>query len=253
MADKPDIMSKVTTQFHSATFRLLGLEPRVSSAAVAEIEGVERRLGFRLPPSVREWYCYENAVGILARYSNDDWPIRLREFAISEWGEHRLIRFKNENQGVCVWAVMLDGSDDPPVVVDVDSNGAQWNMQAPTFSAYVYSCVWDYTLVLGQPALVQAQNGPLSSEGAERLRSQFTEQSPTFGWPGSAQHRFVGKDHAVLIWAGEGQADWFVGAADARALESALRSVWNIDAVGPSFYDCSEIGRAVLEKIRSGA
>jgi hypothetical protein len=36
-------------------------------------------------------------------------------------------------------------------------------------------------------------------------------------------------------------------------LESALRAVWDLDHVGPSFYDCSEIGQSVLEKIGSGA
>src|SRR5437868_559831 len=123
--------------FHSATFRLLGIEPQVSAAAISEVEHAERRLGFQLPSSVRQWYCNADAIGILARYSNDDWPISLREFAVKEWKTHRLLPFKNENQGVCIWAIMLDGSDDPPVYVDVDSNGVQWNMQAPTFSAYV--------------------------------------------------------------------------------------------------------------------
>jgi len=36
---------------------------------------------------------------------------------------HRLVPIRHENQGVCVWAVELDGSDNPPVWVDVDSNG----------------------------------------------------------------------------------------------------------------------------------
>jgi hypothetical protein len=246
--------------FHSATFRLLGFESRLAVAAVSEVESVEHRLGFRLPASVREWYSYENAIDILARHSNDDRPIPVREFAVTEWDGQRLLPFKIENQGVCVWVVMLDGSDDPPVFVDVDSNGAQWNMQAPTFSAYIYACVWDYAFVLGQPGLVQAQNRQLSPEGYSRLQALFSEQPPTFGWPGSTQRRFAGKDHALLIWDsvgedvwdGEGQADWFVGAHDATSLESALRALWGIDEVGQSFYDCSSIGKSVLQRIKSG-
>jgi hypothetical protein len=238
------------TQFHAPTFRLLGVQPRVSSTAVSEVEVAERRLSFRLPASVREWYCNENAVELLARYSNDDPPITPREFAVREWNGQQLIPFKNENQGVCVWAFILDGSADPPVFVDVDSGGAQWEFMAPTFSGYVYSCVWDYAIVLNQPALVQAQNGPLSAQGVARLRDLFTEQVPTFGWPGGTQRRFVGKDRAILIWDGPGQADWFVGARDAASLESALRAVWDIDAVGGSFYDCSVVGRSVLEKLK---
>src|SRR5262245_47167949 len=135
------------TRFHSTTFQLLGIEPQMSPAAQSEVEQAERRLGFELPASVREWYCEEKAIDSLAKYSNQDWPIPLREFAVKEWKTHRLLPFKYENQGVCTWAIFLDGSDDPPVYVDVDSHGTQWNMQAPTFSAYVHACVWDYAFV----------------------------------------------------------------------------------------------------------
>ncbi|HTU90431.1 MAG TPA: hypothetical protein VMF69_10180 [Gemmataceae bacterium] len=172
---------------------------------------------------------------------------------MKEWKTQRLLPFKYENQGVCEWAIVLDGSDDSPVYVDVDSNGAQWNMQAPTFTAYVYACVWDYVFVLDQPGLVQAQNKPLSSEAIDELRRRFSEQPRTFGWPGRTQHRFAGKDQALLIWSGEDQADWFVGARDAKSLESALRAVWNIDGVGQWLWECSEIGKAVLDKIKGGA
>jgi len=210
-------------------------------------------LGIRLPPSVRDWYCNEEAIDILAKYSNQDPPIPLEKFAVTEWNSLRLLPFKYENQGVCTWSILLDGSDDPPVYVDVDSDGKQWNMQATTFSAYVYACVWDYASVMDQPALVQAQNEPLSEEAVGELRRQFSQHPPTFGWPGSTQHRFAGKECAILIWAAEGQADWFVGAREAKSLETALRAVWNVDNVGLALYDCSDIGKAVLEKIRGGA
>ena len=241
------------TPFHAATFRLLGIEPRISRTAVSECERAERRFGFRLPSSVREWYSYEDALDLLTRYSNQDWPIPVRKFATTEWNEYRLLPFKNENQGVCVWAILLDGSDDPPVYVDVDSNGAQWSVQAPTFTAHVYACVWDYLLVLDQAGLVQAQNEPLSTEAINELRRCFSEQARTFGWPGNTQHRFTGEDQAILIWSGEYQADWFVGARDEPSMESALRAIWNLDGVGQSLYDCSGLGKAVLERIDGGA
>jgi hypothetical protein len=239
--------------FHSATFRLLRSKPHVSSAARSDVDITERRLGFRFPASVREWYCNEEAIDILAKYSNQDPPIPLTEFAVTEWKSLRLLPFKYENQGVCTWSIVLDGSDDPPVYVDVDTDGAEWQPQAPTFSAYIYACVWDYVFVFDLAGLVQAQNEPLSTEALGQLRERFSEQPPTFGWPGSTQHRFVGKSQAILIWAGEDQADWFVGARDAKSLKSAVRTVWKVDDVGRSLYGCSEIGKAVLDRIRGGA
>lgn len=240
------------TTFHTATFRLLASEPQFSLSALSQVEEAERKLGFRLPASVREWYSNEEAIDILVKYSNQDPPIPLAKFAVTERNAHRLLPFKHENQGVCTWAIELDGSDNPPVYVDVDSHGAQWDMQAPTFSAYIYACVWDYAFVLDQRALVQAQNAPLSPEAVDQLRACFSQQPATWGWPGSTQHRFAGTDHAILIWAADDQADWFVGARDAKSLEAALRAVWNLDRVGHSFYDCSELGKTVLDRIRGG-
>jgi hypothetical protein len=241
------------TAFHSATFRLLRTEPRVSPVAVSQVEHVERRLGFQLPASVREWYRSGEAIEILAKYSNQDSPIPLKDFAVIEWQSLRLLPFKVENQGVCTWSIALDGSDDPPVYVDVDTDGAERQVQATKFSAYIYACVWDYFFVFDQPGLVQAQNEPLSAKALTHLREGFREQSPTFGWPGNTQHRFALDGQAVLIWAGEDQADWFVGAHDAKSLEAALRAVWSADNVGSSLYDCNEIGKAVLDRIRSEA
>ncbi len=206
----------------------------------------------RLPPSVREWYSYESALSVLAEHSNGDPPIPVLEFALTESTVGRLIPIRWENQGVCTWAIFLDGSDDPPVFVDVDSDGTEWQLLARKFSTYVYTCVWDYAVVLGRPGLVQAQNGPISSHALKALAGSFDDRPRTFGWPGSVQYRFAGSRHGVLIWSTEGQsADWFVGAADASSLESALHIVWDLDGVGKSFYDCSDIAKEVLAKLKA--
>lgn len=239
--------------YHTNTFRLLGAEPHSSSAAISDVACAEKRLGLRLPLSVREWYGYHEAIEILEKHSNQDPPIPIGEFTLSQWGAHRLLPFRIENQGVCIWSIVLDGSDDPPIYVDVDSTGTEWHLQAPTFSAYVYACVWDYKVVFGQPALAQAQNEPLSAEAIADLEMAFVAQPKTYGWPGSTQYRFAGNNHAVLIWAADGQADWFVGACDERSLESALRKVWQLNDVGKSFYDCSEIAKGVLARLRGQA
>ena len=181
---------------------------------------------------------------VLATHSNEDPPIPVREFSLDESTAGPLIPIRWENQGVCTWAILLDGSDDPPVMVDVDSDGTAWQPLAQKFSTYVYTCVWDYRIVMRQPALVQAQNGPLSPQALRALQGLFEERPRTSGWPGSAQYRFAGTQHGVLIWSTEDQqADWFVGAADVTSLESALRLVWDLDGVGESFYDGSGIAR----------
>lgn len=238
--------------YYASTFRLLRSEPRFTPAAHFAVERAERRLRFRLPASVREWYSNEDAIDILTEHSNCDQLIPLEKLKVIKWQRRRLLPFKIETEGVCIWSILLDETDDPPVLYDFDTDGAVWKPQAATFSAYVHACVWDYVMVLHQPLLVEAQNGPLSSEAFEHLWKAFAEQPPINGWPGDTQHRFEGKDCAILIWAEDRGSDWFVGARDAESLEAALRTIWDLDSVGQSLYDVGGIGKVVLERIRNG-
>lgn len=239
--------------YHTTTFRLLNSEPMTSVEMQATVQETERQLGISLPPSVREWYLCGDAMRILAEHSNQDPPIALREFAVFEWQSRHLLPIRHENQGVCTWAIALDGSEDPPVLVDVDSGGKEWQPQAPSFSAYVYSCVWDYRQVFGRPALIQAQNVALSRVALDGLRAAFSEELQTQGWPGDAQYRFTNGRAAILIWSAGRQADWFIASSDAATLEGALLAIWHLDSLGKSLYGCSEMGKAVLQKIRDKA
>jgi hypothetical protein len=146
-------------RFHAKTFDLLGIEPSVSPSAVDLLEQVEERIGCRLPASVREWYELRGACRLLLEHSNDDPAVDISDLGQPEGdsrgaGPHDLIAddlllFRWENQGVCAWAIRLDGSDDPPVVVDVDTQFRTWTRCADSFSQHVYSWVWDYASVMG--------------------------------------------------------------------------------------------------------
>lgn len=106
---------------------------------------------------------------------------------------HGALVLMAENQGVCDWVALLDGSADPPVLISVD--GAPWRMHARSFSAFVYSRVWDRL-----PA-VWALTGPtagLPADVLSRLRLEFIEGPETAGWPrGCTQHRFVRDEQRV--------------------------------------------------------
>jgi len=84
---------------------------------------------------VREWYEQEDACRLLLYYSNGDPLLEIAELCAPLHDTHRggphdlfargLLPFRFENQGVCVWAVQLSGSDDPPVVVDLEIRGQE--------------------------------------------------------------------------------------------------------------------------------
>lgn len=232
----PLASERLVNSFHSAAFELLERPLLRSPEAALEIVGTEQRIGFALPSSVREWYGYRGAVEILAKFSNDDPPIAVSSFTVTHWKSNRLIPFRNENQGVCVWAILLDGSEDPPVCVDVDSGGREWHVLASTFSAYVRTCIWDYKVVLQQAALLQAQGGPLSPVAVQQLESICRPEPMTRGWPGSTQYRFQGDGFAILIWSSEDQADWFLSGESEASLQEGRRAIAHIDKIGQAFY-----------------
>jgi len=93
----------------------------------------------------------------------------------------------------------------------------------------------------------------LSQPALAALSTTFDEEVRTHGWPGSTQFRFAGESGAILIWSSQDQADWFIAAATAGALKSMLTAIWLLDGVGKALYDCSEIGKIVLNEIRGKA
>lgn len=242
--------------FHARTLRLMNTAPTISPAAVKDLDAAEARIGRKLPESVREWYSLEGACTFLRKYSNDDPPLEVREFGLpltdtGGEGPHDLLAgglvvFRYENQGVCVWAFGLDGADDPPVYVDVDTQLETWTKCAPTFSAHLYAWMWDYAKVLTADLLVQAQNRAFSGAALGFLREEFDAGLETYGWPGQTQHRFSKEDQRLLIWASEDQADWWMTADSDRTLIALIEKVRYCDRVGERLWSNSERAESLL-------
>ncbi len=253
------LVSPLVLHYHAKSSELLGIVPVESAGAIQELQRVEQRIGRELPASVKQWYSQENACQLLLEYSNADPPLEISELGgplhdTSGGGPHDLLSrnllvFRYENQGVCIWAVQLDGSDDPAVLVDVDSQFKRWTRCADTFSEHVYSWIWDYALVLKQDRLVQAQNTPLSDQALKFLRSHFKTELMTRGWPANIQHRFYRSDQRILIWAGEDQADWWLTAGDNGSLIDLVRQIWDWDDVGKSLWSHHEPTQRLLREV----
>ena len=243
-------------RFHDETLKLLNIAPAVSPNAVSELDAVEARIGRKLPASVREWYSLDGAREILRQYSNNDWPLEIAEFGLvrhdtNGGGPHDLLArdlivFRYENQAVCVWAFKLDGSDDPPVSVDVDSQFKTWTQCAPTFSEHLYAAIWDHAMVLSGDLLIQAQHRPVSATAISFLKENFDTGPETYGWPGHTQYRFSKADQRLLIWASDDQADWWLSADREKSLKELGNKVRHCDQVGESFWSNSERAKSFI-------
>ena len=129
-------------QFHQRTFEFLGREPKISERQENALRALQRFLQVELPDAVIEWFSLEDATQLIRLNDDHVLPINSFEFKanplfgdnphwqvptyvgdrLSGWGardkyylDENLFLVIIENQGVCFWAVDLNGSRNPPV------------------------------------------------------------------------------------------------------------------------------------------
>lgn len=245
--------------YHEAALKFISPKPVISEASTKVLADRERALGICFPESIRAWYSLDGAVEILKRCSNEDHPVSLEKLGepAERWygaGTRDLLSkslpwIMAENQGVCNWAVQLDGTKDPPVVVEVNTApNEQWLPYAERFSEFIFSWIWDH---LPRAAFCEAQELDLSSADLEFLRAQFESRSVTYSWPGDSNHRFESPDGRILIWQGTHGADWLVSAESAAGLRRVLERVWRCGNLSKTLYGADEIAMATLGLIRT--
>lgn len=235
-----------TLRFHDKAVALLRSPINPSADAVNQVEARERALGIRLPASLREWYSLEGASVLLAGAGPDN-PVPIAELGVPINSDAPkavdllaagILAIMWEEQAVCLWAVRLDGSEDPPVVVAVDPwETSEWGVSifapqptwmpcADHFSTFVYCWLWDHLrgpLGGAEGASMGCQAVAFDPALIAKIGAQFTELPRTFGWPGKTAYRFFGQGVSLLIWEGdEGGADWFVHAASRPHLDDVV-------------------------------
>jgi hypothetical protein len=222
------------------------------------LRALEARLNHDLPGTFRELMAPENGPALIEHFSNSDIalpPRRLAEPWEERWSgydplEQRLLPFKIENQGVCVWAIPLDAGDDPPVVVEVDSGTPpQWQRCADRFSCWLKCQVLDQNL--WESSWFFAQAAPLSTEVLSRLRRSFEEGPVTYGFPGDTNYRFHNARSRLLLWHGDDQCDWSIQPTSAELAAAALDEIEEIAGIGDNLYALRDEHEQALRQWRA--
>ncbi len=281
------------TPFHTQTLARLGIAGEPDPLAMAALELRAEALGIRFPASFVAWFGMHNGMELLRKHSNCDAPVALEDLGAPiswAWGKKRdwlhesnHLVFMCENQDVCAWALALDGSDDPPVVVSADPDGeasvrpnevrgtdeaklkAPWLPCAPSFSTFVACQVWDHTAIWVEPTfnetdpiLLQAQATPLTERDLAFLRERFDEGPTTSGWPGT-QYRFsraggppsTGAGGRLLLTATPDQTDWWFTADDEATLTALAQELWDCADLRTSAWSNDPRGEELLERLRA--
>lgn len=246
-------------KYHQNAIDLLPVPPSVSDANASIIGGRERLLGMRFSKSVAEWYALDGSVDLLRKYSNCDHPVPIDELGapIENWYgngrrdfvEERLLWFMTENQGVCNWAIDLQGGDDPAVLVEVDSpTHDDWKVLASSFSEFIYCQIWDHPQ---DAATCGSQEEALSKTDLQLLQERFVTGPTTACWPGNRNLRFGSPDGRVLIWDSvDHGADWWLFAVNAEAMARLIESVWDLGKLSETLYFTDHRSEAALKRVR---
>jgi hypothetical protein len=260
----------------------------------------ERECGVTFPPSVREWYlCGGPALGLnigCGPTADSMYPLHglgqpfgwynerpeaparrtvlrrpdsglkllvrrpLRRPLVDDLVRTGLLKFLIENQGVCGWAVKLDGSDDPPVMYEIDSREpGVWKVCAESFSTFMYSRALDFGHCLKDMAVaVSGFDRPLAPGDLKLLQSRFAEGPRTYGLPGHTNYRFfapdlAAPDRAILLYDDEIEADWHLVASSDEALLQLLSEVWHCGTLRETLRTHHDLrSQQVLDRARSG-
>jgi hypothetical protein len=217
----------------------------------------ERAVGFGLPAAFRELVVSDAWPGFLKRFSNSDQPVLIQNFAASRWQAYDpiaadLLPFMIENQGVCTWAIRLNGNDDPEVLVEVDSGTPpQWQRCAEAFSQWLECQVRD--ALLSDRMLFAAQAAPLEDLTLDHLTLKFAEGPRTYGWPGRVNYRFHGTLGDLLLWAADDQCDWWIAPSSLGCALELLQALPIRNGHPGWIYELKPEGKPLLERWRGGA
>ena len=228
--------------FHQLTYETFGLLPLHSQEEEQLLREAERRLGMRLPESIREWYARPDALSLA---STQDVLLSLKEIRFIEFENERYVQCMTENQGVCIWAARVGAEDDPKVIVNVD--GAGWRDYCPKFSILIFGQIWDWQ---SEPFTACSQAPPLNRTDLNTLQVDFEALPGATAWPANDTFRFVRGDQTILLWSGDKQCDWNLGSRTQLGFEQLLQTVWAMSNLSGSLYATKAEPKSILEEMR---
>jgi hypothetical protein len=276
MLPRPDRL-----RFHQATMDLLGQVPAFSDVSRALLARQAQRCGLSFPAAMREWYAIEDAVALLGQYSNQDSAVPLEQlgeelakagsFAGERSESSPVVVIQEENQGNCRWGVLLDGSEDPPVLAETSTGDGDpvppkvWQFYSEHFSTFVYTRVWDWSAPCWDrdACHLEARDQPLTPADLAYLQQQFTEAPRTYGWPATTIYRFAGDDVRLLIWDRDDpvtdahpnrlqHAYWMLWATGPATLTRLVEQVQGCGTLLRELFGVGDCGEAVVRQLFPG-
>jgi len=213
----------MNAKFHQRTLDLL--DRRFEPVGCESLITWGRMNNIVIPASVSEWYTLPDALDILRTYSNNDHPYQPSKFKLHQQDDWSIIEFMREHQSCCDWGFLLDGTEDPPVVIQID---ADWSPCADHFSTFIYTQIFDWQyFYLEQDEEENYEDwSRVTSSVTKELLSQllrfYQEEPRTWDYPGGPTYRYSGNRQRIIILDYDRRAYWSLLGATRQA-RAALR------------------------------
>lgn len=176
----------------------------------AELAAAEKKLGFRLPAALREWYALAGKRDdVWSKQDDSEFPPYLRRD-----GENEALIIRVENQGCELWGIRSRdlGQEDPPVVEIFEDVQA-----SPTISAFACQVLLYEAKFAGKSGVIWAGGDFLDRNIRNTLLSKFRKcQFSGRYWVANPLRFFEGTD---IVLEEHGRTWLYVAARGAKALE----------------------------------
>jgi len=205
--------------FHAEAFKLMGIQPVFSPERLKWITEKETAMNRRFPQSFRELYATENVEEWFASRNWDQMvPLQQLELETRKYWEcelglrflnvpphmqaHEGIHFFTECQGCWSWWILLNGAEDPPVIVESLFDEAQI-LACDKLSDFIFACAWDHS-IMDSPFF---QSGCYTSEKEFLvfLRNRCVEKPTTRLTSTEHRYRFECKNGRLFLFEETGQ------------------------------------------------
>ncbi len=220
--------------YHQRTFALLEVKPVIDDHLLDLLQYYEKHYNISLPLAVREWYSIDGSVQILNRYSNGDVALDLEEIghSMENRSGYRYWDFQNqdmipimiENQASFLWAIHLNGSDDPPVGYwDEDDN---WSLCSSTFSSFIEERIWEH-LYWGEDCVILSESGDIDRKQLSDISSNMIGDAYEITLD-SVFHIHSGKKHIIIFKNDNKRCRWTIRATSAEDLFISIESILKV-------------------------
>ena len=239
-------MKTIKLKYHIEALNLIGHVPSISEQALTELNELKNIIDF-IPESMYEFYSLKNSIELIS-YQDCLFSIPRIIRNIDRFLKNDMLIFMTENQSVVDWAIRLDGSDDPEVLVG-DKNKIEekdkWIVYIDSFTNFIFTQIFDWKYIFGTPYVLQAGYKP-STDDLTFLMQEFNSGPRTYGWPGDINYRFYNELGGIIIhgnW-------WWLGASNGVKLKKLTKLVWNCGGLKDELWGNTEQSIAILEEIK---